>query len=178
MKEFKFTLKAWPVIAIATIGLCFLTKCAAELFGITLPDQGSLEVVKKAAGFNLTFLSILLQVLVLAPIIEEFLFRGLMWKLPSKFIKAPAWVLIAFSAALFSFAHYPDYEKIITHYRIFGSWVMYFRGIDAAFLALGFFGVAQIWLYKKTGSIWCAVLNHALFNLTNLVLLFIVPDSF
>lgn len=178
MNKLKFTLKAWPVIAIATIGLCFLTKCAAELFGITLPDQGSLDVVKKAAGFNLAFLSILLQILVLAPIIEELLFRGLFWKLPSKLLKVPAWGLIAFSAALFSFAHYPDYEKIITHYRIFGSWVMCFRPLDAAFLALAFFGVAQIWLYKKTGSIWCAVLNHALFNLTNLVLLFIVPDSF
>lgn len=178
MNKLKFTLKVWPVIAIATIGLCFLTKCAAELFGITLPDQGSLEIVKNNVGFNKVFISLLAQILIIAPLMEEFLFRGLLWKLPSKFIKAPAWVFIAFSAALFSFAHYPDYEHILTYHKIFGSWKFYFRPLDAAFLALAFFGYAQIWLYRKTGSIWCAVLNHALFNLTNLILLFVVPDSF
>ena len=35
---------------------------------------------------------------------------------------------------------------------------------------------AQCWLYKKTGRLWCPVLNHALFNLTNLILLFILPE--
>ena len=47
---------------------------------------------------------------------------------------------------------------------------------DAAFLALFFFGLAQCWLYRKTDHIWCAILNHGLFNLTNLVLLFLLPQ--
>ena len=48
---------------------------------------------------------------------------------------------------------------------------------DSAFLALFFFGLAQCWLYKKTNRLWCAILNHGLFNLTNLVLLFILPEA-
>jgi len=70
------------------------------------------------------------------------------------------WGLAVVSAALFSAAHY-----------IAQPWP------DAAFLALFFFGLAQTWLYAKTKRIWCAMLNHALFNLTNLVLLFVVPQS-
>ena len=47
---------------------------------------------------------------------------------------------------------------------------------DAAFVALFFFGLAQCWLYCKTDRIWCPMLNHFLFNLTNLVLLFVLPQ--
>ena len=46
---------------------------------------------------------------------------------------------------------------------------------DSVFIALFFFGMAQCYLYKKTSSIWAPVLNHTLFNLTNLVLLFVIP---
>ena len=33
----------------------------------------------------------------------------------------------------------------------------------------------EMFLYRKTARIWCPILNHCLFNLTNLVLLFVVP---
>ena len=46
-----------------------------------------------------------------------------------------------------------------------------------AFVALFFFGMAQCWLYNKTGKLWTALLNHALFNLTNLILIFILPAA-
>ena len=50
------TLKAWPVIAAATIGLCYLTQTVAKWFGIELPDQANIEIVKRYAGWNRTFL--------------------------------------------------------------------------------------------------------------------------
>ena len=65
-----------------------------------------------------------------------------------------------FSAALFSAAHY-----------------LQFPFPDDAFLALFFFGLAQCWLYTKTDRLWCAMLNHGLFNLTNLILLFLLPEA-
>ena len=46
MNRLKFTLKAWPVIAAATIGLCFLTQGVAKLCGIDLPDQEQLTTVR------------------------------------------------------------------------------------------------------------------------------------
>ena len=173
----RLTLKAWPVIAAATIGLCYLTQTVAKWFGIELPDQANIELVKRCAGWNKTFILLCAQVLVLMPALEELLFRGLLFKLPQKLFdarrktgdlqetqdtrhKAGVIAFAILSSTLFSAAHY-----------LAQPWP------DAAFIALFFFGLAQCWLYKKTGHIWCAILNHALFNLTNLVLLFVLPEA-
>ena len=173
-------MKSWPIIAIATISLCYLTQTVAKLFGVELPDQANIDLVKRCVGWNWNFTFLCAQVLVLMPAAEELIFRGLLFKLPRKLFDARretgdsgegretsdarpgAWttgIAIA-SSALFSAAHY-----------IAQPWP------DAAFLALFFFGLAQCWLYRKTDRIWCAMLNHALFNLTNLVLLFVLPET-
>ena len=172
MGHLKFTLKAWPVIALATIGLCYLTQLVAKSFGIELPDQANIELVKRYLGWNKTFILLCVQVLVLMPAVEELIFRSLIFKLPAKWAgkrewrsgilsaltKTAPWAII--SSILFSAAHY-----------IFQPFP------DSAFLALFFFGLSQCWLYKKTAHLWCAILNHGLFNLTNLVLLFILPEA-
>ena len=155
----KTTLKAFPIITLITAALCFLTQGIAKLFGIELPDQANLEIVRRAAGWNLNFALLVLQIVVILPIVEELIFR-----LPLKIAFRKKWRMtgtIIFAAALsvlFSAAHY-----IAQPFP------------DSAFIALFFFGMAQCYLYKKTGSIWAPVLNHTLFNLTNLVLLFVIP---
>ena len=145
MKNLKFTLKAWPVIALATIGLCFLTGLVAELFGIVLPEQDQMKTVYQymihcfdSWSLFLAFLFLCVQVLVLAPLFEECIFR-----LPTR----PAWksprgwgVAAILSSAVFSFAHYPDYIAS------FKSGALILRPLDGAFLALFFFGLAQCWL--------------------------------
>ena len=173
--RFKFTMKAWPLVAAITIGLCFLTKTVAEWFGVELPDQQNVEIMRQYGlhcfdslrNFGV-FAHLLAQVVVLLPIAEEFIFRWLLFRLPVGLIARRAksdrsrWPDIAFvvvSSALFSAAHYIDQPFP-----------------DAAFIALFFFGLAQCWLYRKTGRIWCSMLNHALFNITNLVLLVVVPQ--
>ena len=162
MSSLKLTLRSWPVIALATIGLCYLTQTVAKWFGIELPDQENIEIVKRYLGWNWNFAFLCLQVLILMPAIEELVFRYLLFKLPRKLFPLPSslFPVATISSLLFSAAHY-----------IFQPWP------DAAFLALFFFGLAQCWLYKKTGHLWCAILNHGLFNLTNLVLLFILPEA-
>ena len=149
----RLTFKSWPVIAGATIGLCYLTQLVAGWFGIELPDQANIELVKRYAGWNWAFVSLCFQVLILMPAIEELIFR-----LPTRWLRHP--VAIVGSSVLFSAAHY-----------LFQPWP------DAAFLALFFFGLAQCWIYRKTGKLWCAILNHGLFNLTNLILLFLLPEA-
>lgn len=169
MSNLKFTLKAWPVIAAATIGLCFLTQGVAKLFGIDLPEQQNVEVVRSwlMHAFDsfrhfLNCASLIAQVVILLPVIEEFVFRWLLFMLPVRRIErlAARIALLVISSALFSAAHYTRQPFP-----------------DAAFIALFFFGIAQCWLYKKTDRIWCSMLNHALFNLTNIVLMFVVPAS-
>ena len=163
MNRLKFTLKAWPVIAVATIGLCYLTQAVAKLFDVNLPDQQNIELVRSFAAWSLTFVFLCIQVIVLFPVAEELLFRYLLFKLPAKYPPFAAkrgrvaWATassLAFSAAHYIAQPFPD----------------------AAFIALFFFGLAQCWLYHKTGRIWCAMLNHGLFNLTNMILLFFLPQ--
>ena len=172
MRSLRLTLKAWPLIALLTIGLCYLTQTVAGWFGIELPDQANIEIVRRYAGWNRTFAFLCAQVLVLLPAAEELIFRYLLFKLPAKWAgkrewgsgilsaltKTAPWAII--SSILFSAAHYLAQPFP-----------------DSAFLALFFFGLAQCWLYRKTGHLWCAILNHGLFNLTNLVLLFILPEA-
>lgn len=179
-ENLKTTLKAWPVIACVTIGLCFLTKAVAGWIGIDLPDQQNVTVVRQwlVHAFDstknlLTCAFLLAQVLVLLPAVEEVVFRWLLFMLPSRLMRksgvvsvvdawhpaAVAFVVAAASSVLFSSAHY-----IAQPFP------------DAAFVALSFFGAAQCWLYAKTDRIWCPMLNHFLFNLTNLLLLFVVPE--
>ena len=180
MSSLRITLRAWPVITVVTIGLCYLTQTVAKWFGIDLPDQQNIEIVKKIAGLNGQFAFLCAQVLIVMPALEELIFRGLLFRLPARRKDARretsdaiegletkgarpdsrAIVCAVVSSALFSAAHY-----------IAQPWP------DAAFLALFFFGLAQCWLYHKTDRIWCAMLNHALFNLTNLVLLFVLPEA-
>ena len=153
MKNLKLTLKAWPVITLLTIGFCFLTQFVARFFGIDLPDQANVELVKRYAGWNWTFVSLCTQAVIIMPALEECVFR-----LPIRWLRNTVWIFIF--SALFSAAHY-----------LSQPWP------DAAFLALFFFGLAQCWLYKKTQHLWCTMLNHGLFNLTNLLLLFIIPEA-
>ena len=189
MKNLKFTVKAWPVIAIATIGLCFLTQTVAGWFGVDLKEQTVIEQMRQMGvytwrvltqeGFGAAlkheasckFLLNIPLVLVVAPVFEELVFRGLLWRLPTRTLDRRlgtedgrrTWVPAAgavVSSTLFSAAHY-----------------LQFPFPDDAFLALFFFGLAQCWLFNKTNRLWCAMLNHGLFNLTNLVLLFVLPES-
>ena len=165
----KTTLKAWPAIAAATIGLCFLTQSVAKLFGCDLPDQQNVDLVRQwmlhafdsAKNFAVCA-ALLAQVLALLPAVEEIIFRWMLFRLPARHLPIPAFhlAIAALSSILFSAAHY-----IMQPFP------------DSAFLALFFFGVAQCWLYSRTGRIWCPMLNHALFNLTNVVLLLVFPEA-
>lgn len=169
------TIRLWPLIFLATIALSLLTQATAKAFGIDLPEQDNIALVRRMAGWNMTFLFLVLQIVVLLPAAEEILFRWLLWRLPLKISRAaqerivPACVVAAVSSAIFSFAHYIDYAGWVR------SGVFTLRSPDNAFLALFFFGMAQCWLYRKLSSLPSAMLNHALFNLTNLLLLFVIP---
>ena len=174
------TLKAWPAIALATIGLNFATQWIAGIFGVDLPDQEQMTTVKNyllhafdSAQHFKVVVSLLFQVLLLAPALEEALFRWLGWKLPAKFLargkNAAVWAFAAASSAAFSAMHYVDFTAL-------SKGALKWLPLSSAFLALFFFGMAQCWLYRKTDRIWCPMLNHFLFNLTNLALIFVVPE--
>ena len=50
-------------------------------------------------------------------------------------------------------------------------------GIEtSSFIALFAFGLMQCELYRRTEALWCPMLQHMLFNATNIVLLFMFPS--
>lgn len=159
MRNLKTTLLAWPAITVAAMLISFLTKeIAAEFFDISLKSQDSVLLVRMIVGWNALFFKFLAMVVVVAPLFEEVIFRFLFWKLPDP---KRAWLGAIPSSILFTAAHYCQ-----------NPWP------DNAFIALFFFGMAQCWLYKRTQALWCPILNHMLFNLTNLAFLLCLPEKY
>lgn len=171
-----FTLRAWPVVTAATLALCYLTKAVAGWIGVDLPDQQNVELLHGYMTHAFDSLAmfcgaaiLVVQVVAAMPVVEELAFRWLLDGLPRRLFarwrgergeRLFGCLTVLVSSVLFSAAHY-----------VRQPWP------DAAFLALFFFGVAQCWLYRRTGRLWCAMLNHALFNLANLVLLLVLPEA-
>lgn len=170
----KFTLKAALAVIAGGIGLCWLTGAAAELFGWPLPQQGQVELVRQyllSAGRRLgevpvwrwavlgdfwVLMRLVATILVMAPVLEETVFRGLCWRWlrPGRPVLAAA-----VSSVLFAGVHY-----------LGNPWP------DNAFAALFFIGMAHCLIYARTGCIFWPMLSHALFNAANLALVLAMPD--
>ncbi len=164
MRNLKYVAAAWPVMTLVTAATCFLTDTIAKWLGIELPPQPSLDAVLNSRGWYLV--ANIALITLIAPIAEEAVFRGLLFKLPMRFFAKFRYfgiskvLLIAVSSLLFTAAHYIQ---------------MPFP--DNAFVALFLFGLIQCHLYTRTNALWCPMATHALFNLTNLVLLFLFPEA-
>jgi membrane protease YdiL (CAAX protease family) len=85
--------------------------------------------------------------IVLAPVVEEILFRGILYR----FIKqrAPASFALWMSSLLFATIH----ANAVT------------------FIPLTFFAITLVWTYEKTRTLLAPILAHALFNAVNFVML-------
>ena len=162
-EKIKLTLKAWPVITVIVVAACFFTNQIAFLFDHEFPQQNQVKCLKfllshafsNSYYFWMSALNVL-NALLIMPIVEEVVFRWFIWRLPQP---KRVHVQTVISAILFSAAHY------VTN-----------PFPDNAFAALFLFGLAQCWIYRKTDSLACCMLNHSLFNLTNLILLFVIPE--
>jgi len=89
---------------------------------------------------------------VLAPVAEEFIFRGMLYPL----VKQLGWPRLAWVGVSFAFALIHD---------------------DAAtFVPLFVLALALTWLYEKTDNLLAPITAHALFNAANLVLLFFAQN--
>ena len=136
-----------PIIAIA-IGLNWLCSAGIEwITGIHPSDQ---ELVKCFTGDTCPLgirLALGLLVLFEAPLLEEPLFRGIIFRGFATVL--PEWAAMALTGFLFAIVH-----------------------VNAAsFVALWFLGIAFAELYRRTGTLLAPMTAHALFNAANLVLL-------
>lgn len=154
MKDAVKQILKWLAVSVAVCAaVCWATEQAGNLLGFELRDQTSVDLVRKMAGWNMRFVYFVSYVAVAAPIWEEALFRWFFWKRAGA--ASPRAAAVASSLA-FAGAHY-----------------LFAARPDNAFIALFIFGLIQCRLYFNTDRLWCAVVNHSLFNIANMAILFV-----
>ncbi|MEW9623636.1 CPBP family intramembrane glutamic endopeptidase [Rhodanobacter geophilus] len=104
-----------------------------------------------STGFRI---ALTLVVASIGPLVEELLFRGVLLSALLRHLRT-AWAVLA-SAALFALVHLPDLH-----------WLWY------ALPNLALLGVVLAWLRLRSGSLWPAVLAHAINNLLAMLALFV-----
>jgi hypothetical protein len=138
-----FLLVVLPVI----LGLEKLSVVTLEKIGWPVADQRAVAVFANAkSGWLRGYLA--LFAVVIAPVAEEFIFRGLLFP----FLRQRGWPKLAWLgvSALFALIH-----------------------VNApTFVPLLVFALALTWLYERTDRLIAPIVAHGLFNGTNLVILF------
>lgn len=149
----------WLDIALSLAGMVtyfiltmVLISLAAELLPwFDLEQVQETGIVAPQRGLELTLVFVLL--VVMAPVVEELLFRGYLYgKL--RFNGLPFWLTAIVVSALFGFAH--------------GQWNV---GVDTFALSLVMCAAREI-----SGSVWPAILMHMMKNSIAYYFLFINPD--
>jgi membrane protease YdiL (CAAX protease family) len=167
----------WYVVGpLITMAVLFVSAGVAWwIFGDTdsnwfvrhaLALQGSLSGVPENAALSTKFLIVTIPAMIFSPFGEEFLFRGYLLTVFSAKPGVKASMVIQASAfALVHLAHYglnPFQPELIL------VW------LPSMFLAGYTFG----WITVKSGSVWCAVLSHSVYNLgMNAIVFFILQEK-
>lgn len=131
-----------PGIIVGFVGVELTLSCALITIGNLFPDalKGYSDMISTSGLADLTLISTIATV-VLAPICEEVVFRGLTMKILEK-TNWKFWVVNILQALLFGIEHL--------------NWV---QGIYAFVL-----GLVLGYVCKKTDSLWGSILAHAVFN--------------
>lgn len=133
-----------PAIALTIPALLLLMAVLMKWLMWLLPMSSSQEAMINALGSG--GLGAFVVVCVLAPVLEEMFFRGLI--LRSFLFQYSKWTAIVGSALLFGMAHMNVYQ----------------------FAVASLLGVVLGWLYERTRSLWPGIAMHAAYNLGWLVL--------
>lgn len=143
-----------PVAFILASGLGMLVLIALALLGLPLPDEGHtiLETMTQPDTPRGLKVLLIVSAVVVAPITEEFFFRGLLQTSVQSVIgHDKRWLSILPVAVFFGLIHLGAVP-----------WAMV--------PVLVMLGVLFGWVYERTGSLWCAVLVHAGFNATSVAM--------
>lgn len=124
-----------PAVVLLELSVIVLLSCLPE--GMEMPEWFS-RALQQMYGTNLIFNLITMSVL--APVLEEFLFRGII--LTGLMRRVDTWWAILWSSVLFAIAHLNPWQAL------------------PAFVMGCLFG----WIYVRTRSFWTVVAMHSLNN--------------
>jgi membrane protease YdiL (CAAX protease family) len=145
----------WTPVCFAVIlpGALLLENASAMLLAKTGMQPQEQDAVKLFSGAELWPTGIYLAIfaVVIAPVAEEFIFRGILFPFIRQLgHKKSAWLGVSFLFALI-------------HHNL------------ATFAPLFALALALTWLYQKTDCLLAPIVAHSLFNTANLLLLFYAP---
>ena len=141
-----WAMAAFAVVLPVVLALNFLSETALEEAGWQPKSQAAVELLKDAPLWP-TGIYMSVFAVVLVPVAEEFIFRGVLFP----FLKQRGWPKLAWIGVSLLFA--------LIH------------GAAAIFIPLFVLALALTWLYEKTGNLLASIVVHSLFNAANLVLL-------
>ena len=157
--------QGWWVLAGAgiLIALSYLAAGLMSVLGLEAESpQAILQLSREARG-TVTMAAVVVGVVILGPIAEELLYRGLVMQTVLQGGRPPA-LAVTVSAAVFALAHLADPSL----YSAAGAVTL-----TVLFLFGLFLGVVRM----RTGGLGAAVFVHSGFNLTTVLLLFAVAPS-
>ena len=142
-KDIKRTLKYF----VAFLPVIFIMSFLCKIMLFEYEEQKLVVEIKKNFNNNLLFNFFL--IIIVAPIIEEIVFRGLFYKTLKNFIPFVQASII--SSLIFAIIH----ENILS--------------LTILFLL----SLYLTWIYERTNSILYPILTHSIFNFLNLLLIYI-----
>lgn len=149
----RFALRWSAPITAVTLGACMAITAAFEaLTGVELAEQSLVDMLRGDGGFAAKAV-VALIVVVEAPLLEEPLFRGIVFRGFAR--SMPLWGAMALSGFAFALVHVNA----------------------AAFVPLWFLGAAFAWIYWRTGTILAPMTAHLVFNFVNLCIALVFPGA-
>lgn len=150
----------WPLTAFCIwVVITLVQLIFPDLFSMHQIDQIAVQQLKESSTHPLLFIAMLLSVLVLAPVSEELLFRGLVQRMLLR--RCSLWVAIAGTACFFALLHCSSAQGT--------------RNIEI-FLALFILACVQGYLYETTQQLTAPLGLHVCFNLATVIMLFYTQE--
>lgn len=149
---------SFPVIIFVNQGLDWIVT---NIFKVShAPEQLAVQFLKMTLGYPVLFVLALLSIIVLAPLVEEILFRGFLQSFIRQNLGKKQAIVI--TSLLFSLFHYSPEQKI-SNLTIVAS-------LFAFSLFLGI-------VYEKRGSLFAPIALHSLFNTINVINLYFLGHT-
>jgi membrane protease YdiL (CAAX protease family) len=117
-----------------------------------LPDQIVIDFVKSTKSQPFYFAIAIFLIIIIAPILEEFLFRGVLHNFLKRFFKRN--VAIIFSSIIFAFFHYAPSQRLSNIVLLSSLFIL------ACFLSF---------LYEKQQSLISPIFLHMTFNAVSII---------
>lgn len=147
-KDFGYGILTWFIcFPVVTILGEIIEKIVQIIFGLKVYEQAAVRFMKLASVSSFSLICALISVILLAPLIEEFLFRGVLQTYLKKHLGVKAAILL--SALAFAIFHF---------YRDQGI------GNISLILSLFFLGGFLGFIYERQSSLWASIGLHMTFN--------------